>query len=470
MALISCSECGGQVSSTAAACPHCGAPVSAAPAVEERKCEECGAVLPEGAAACPNCGCPAENVAAQPAPAPRPAYIAPTVAPATARAQLGSAKLRIEENVARKTALANAWLFLAAAATIVMYFVAYEKYMKVLNKLLDFSESIIGKGATWVGDKITGGNATKLLKNCEYVQLLLIAGLVIAGLTFISGLVKISKKQLMSECIYVFPILAVAGFWIPSGLMSSFSGLDNDQIQGLLDLITKDDFGTYINVAPLIIIVLFFISIGVCAFIPKVTDFCSHCGRYIRNEGAGGVCKGCGERKYIPGFMPIPRDVVAAYPYSGETLVGMSQFDKARLVFTTLGAMLFGGLGIAALVSGLIMIQNVVSGLIIILDGYSDVLLVFLGFAFLTPATIISVRNFRNGLRSKITVTPTSISLISAQKRKRLNASVSEVTDVLTNESGDLAVCARGRAFIFTDISNREQIAAALEALTSKNK
>ena len=29
MALINCEECGGKVSDTAAACPHCGAPVSA---------------------------------------------------------------------------------------------------------------------------------------------------------------------------------------------------------------------------------------------------------------------------------------------------------------------------------------------------------------------------------------------------------------------------------------------------------
>jgi len=28
MALIQCAECGGKVSSTAAACPHCGAPVA----------------------------------------------------------------------------------------------------------------------------------------------------------------------------------------------------------------------------------------------------------------------------------------------------------------------------------------------------------------------------------------------------------------------------------------------------------
>lgn len=58
MALIICAECGNKMSDKASACPHCGAPYSAAPSAEERKCEECGAVLPNGAEICPGCGCP----------------------------------------------------------------------------------------------------------------------------------------------------------------------------------------------------------------------------------------------------------------------------------------------------------------------------------------------------------------------------------------------------------------------------
>lgn len=435
MALITCSECGGQVSSTAAACPHCGAPVPAVSAAEERKCEDCGAILPEGASECPSCGCPTGIVASKPAPAPRPAYIAPTVAPA--RAQLGSAEARITEQVNGKIAFANAWFFIVSAAAIVMYLVAFVKYMKVLNV------------------------ASIVSNTCRNIRFMLIAALVIMGVVLIFDLVRMSQKKLMSTFWFGVIALVIAGFWIPNGLMSKYSGFDKAQIKGLLDLF--DDFGTYINVAPWIIIVLLIISGLVAASIPKVADFCRNCGRYVKNEGAGGVCKGCGQRKYIPGFMPIPRDVVAAYPYSGETLVGMSQLDKARLVFTILGAMLYGGLGIATLVMGLEAVQD---------GGHADWLVIpfFFGFAFLTPAIFISVRNFRNGLRSKITVTPTSISLINAQKRKRLNASVSEITDVLTNESGDLAVCAHGIAYIFTDISGRAQIAAALDTLTSKNQ
>jgi len=56
MALISCSECGKQVSDKAAACPNCGAPVKKE---QERKpCPECNELLPNGAATCPGCGAP----------------------------------------------------------------------------------------------------------------------------------------------------------------------------------------------------------------------------------------------------------------------------------------------------------------------------------------------------------------------------------------------------------------------------
>lgn len=81
MALIICAECGKQMSDKASACPHCGAPYSAAPS-EERKCGECGAILPNGAEICPGCGCPvnieqekpAQTVSAPQLAVPAPAY------------------------------------------------------------------------------------------------------------------------------------------------------------------------------------------------------------------------------------------------------------------------------------------------------------------------------------------------------------------------------------------------------------
>ena len=59
MALITCRECGNQVSDKAATCPHCGAPVVMR-TMEEPKiiCEECGNEIPSGAEICPNCGAP----------------------------------------------------------------------------------------------------------------------------------------------------------------------------------------------------------------------------------------------------------------------------------------------------------------------------------------------------------------------------------------------------------------------------
>ncbi|MBQ2953765.1 MAG: zinc ribbon domain-containing protein [Clostridia bacterium] len=64
MALITCPECGKQISDRAKACPHCGFDLNAP------KCPDCGTYLPEGAAACPSCGCPVEAAAPAAAPAP----------------------------------------------------------------------------------------------------------------------------------------------------------------------------------------------------------------------------------------------------------------------------------------------------------------------------------------------------------------------------------------------------------------
>lgn len=64
MALITCSECGQQISDRAKACPHCGFDMSAP------KYPDCGTYLPAGVAACPQCGCPVEEAAPAAAPAP----------------------------------------------------------------------------------------------------------------------------------------------------------------------------------------------------------------------------------------------------------------------------------------------------------------------------------------------------------------------------------------------------------------
>lgn len=461
MALITCSECGGQVSSTAAACPHCGAPVSAAPAAEERKCGECGAVLPAGAAACPNCGCPAEIKSAQPvqpvqpAQAAQTAYIAPTAAPA--RVQLGSAKARITEEVNRKTANANVWLLIASLATIGAYLYAFAKYMKFFDGINKYKD--IALAAAVAADKIFKTNTYEDLNNfldlCKGMQILTIAALIIAGLALIFDLIRISKKKLMENWELWILVVEIAGFWIPIGTMSNVSGLDNTQLKELLDFITDNKFGTYITIASIAIFIMYIISLVAKKSVPKESDYCSSCGRYIKKEGAGGVCKGCGKRKYIPGFTPIPRDVVAAYPYSGETLVGMSPVRKTHICGVLTLVILFGGTLTGCLVGAIILKEPSFIGTCL---------------AALIATIIYTVFSFKAGIRDKITVTPTEVKLRHINNHGRFNVPISKITDVLTNESGDLALCAGGMAFIFTDISCRAQIAAALDMLTSKNQ
>ena len=58
MALISCPECGAQISDKARMCPKCGCPAELFQKPQLLKCEECGNEIPINASECPNCGCP----------------------------------------------------------------------------------------------------------------------------------------------------------------------------------------------------------------------------------------------------------------------------------------------------------------------------------------------------------------------------------------------------------------------------
>jgi TM2 domain containing protein+B7201 len=62
MALISCKECGKEISDAATTCPHCGAPV-----IKDVFCQKCGNKIPENVEFCPNCGNRNGNVAKYPA-------------------------------------------------------------------------------------------------------------------------------------------------------------------------------------------------------------------------------------------------------------------------------------------------------------------------------------------------------------------------------------------------------------------
>lgn len=59
MAMITCPNCGEQVSDKAKKCVHCGTVLIQE---EKKRCAECGAELEEEAIECPNCGCPVEEM------------------------------------------------------------------------------------------------------------------------------------------------------------------------------------------------------------------------------------------------------------------------------------------------------------------------------------------------------------------------------------------------------------------------
>ena len=58
MAMISCPNCGKQISDKATMCVHCGYSLVEAPKIT---CPECGAELSGGVNVCPSCGCPIEE-------------------------------------------------------------------------------------------------------------------------------------------------------------------------------------------------------------------------------------------------------------------------------------------------------------------------------------------------------------------------------------------------------------------------
>lgn len=60
VALISCSNCGKDISDKAKICPNCGYRLIEEIVTEETSiiCEDCGSKIPHGADTCPKCGCP----------------------------------------------------------------------------------------------------------------------------------------------------------------------------------------------------------------------------------------------------------------------------------------------------------------------------------------------------------------------------------------------------------------------------
>lgn len=59
MSMITCPNCGEQISDKAKKCVHCKTVLIQE---EKKRCAECGAELEKEATECPNCGCPVEDM------------------------------------------------------------------------------------------------------------------------------------------------------------------------------------------------------------------------------------------------------------------------------------------------------------------------------------------------------------------------------------------------------------------------
>ena len=63
MALLKCEDCGGEVSSRAQSCPHCGAPIeSPQEPAALLLCPDCSTTVPADAEQCPSCGCATDSL------------------------------------------------------------------------------------------------------------------------------------------------------------------------------------------------------------------------------------------------------------------------------------------------------------------------------------------------------------------------------------------------------------------------
>ena len=440
MALINCPNCGHQISDKAATCVSCGFALASV-----GKCKECGNFLDLGSKFCPKCGCPVEEPAqkaaepkpveaVRPVPPPQPmqpmppptyspntAYTAPAAAPAPV--QLGSAKARVREMINRKTTNTNIWLLIAMAASGVMFMIAFTTYMKVIGII----EDIAAKGGSLLGLSDT---VKKVLNTVNGEKSLLIGILILAAILFISDLVRMSRKQLMRSWKLGLPVLAF-GILEP---LSSLSLKEVRELESALEPISSFTPSLYV----FLIAVLFIISLVVISKVPNEQSFCQNCGNSLTNVYIGNACPHCGERRLIFGFSPVERDIVKSYPYSRQTLVGQSPVRIGKI------------LAVAAI------------NIFFIVLIFATVWAAIPAAAVVTVSIIFLVKN---GIRDEIKVTPSDVSVRNKGGKEFIP--ISQIIEVLTNERGDLGICLPGRYYVFTDISNRAQIAAALRSLIS---
>ena len=486
MALIKCPECGREVSDKAPACPGCGFAVASA-----KRCEDCGELLQPGTSFCTKCGCPVESAeqpeapapqpiipttqptstvtpttqptstvtpttqptstvtpttqptptvtpTTQPAPTPQPqpAYTAPAAHPA--RAQLGSAQARVRSLITAKTKGANVWVLLATVASFIMFFIIFGKHMKIIGKIEEIAEKggLLTSIASALSDTVRA-----ILNSAGATKWCLIIAMLAAIALFIVDLVRMFGNKLMTAWKLTLPMLFIG---VISPHIFGLSNFSNSREVRDLAREIQQVFDANVTIFAVIIAVLFFITLFVTISVPSANVFCQTCGNKFVNVPIGEQCPQCKERRFLFGFSPIDRELTKSYPYSGEKLIGQGPVRKLQTAF------------LIALNSILIvfMIASAPAGLVPV--GIAEaVVLLF---------SIINVAS--TGIRDEIKVDPSFVSVKT--KNGKASIPVSQIIEVLTNESGDVALCIRGKTYTFNEITNRVQIAAALRSLVSK--
>ena len=370
----------------------------------------------------------------------------PTVTPTTqpapaahpARAQLGSAQARVRSLITAKTKGANVWVLLATIASFIMFFIIFGKHMKIIGKIEEIAErgGLLTSIASALSDTVRA-----ILNSAGATKWCLIIAMLAAIALFIVDLVRMFGNKLMTAWKLTLPMLFIG---VISPHIFGLSNFSNSREVRDLAREIQQVFDANVTIFAVIIAVLFFITLFVTLSVPSVNAFCQTCGNKFVNVPIGEQCPQCKERRLSFGFSPIDRELTKSYPYSGEKLIGQGPVRKLQTAF------------LIALNSILIvfMIASAPAGLVPV--GIAEaVVLLF---------SIINVAS--TGIRDEIKVDPSFVSVKT--KSGKASIPVSQIIEVLTNESGDVALCIRGKTYTFNEITNRVQIAAALRSLVSK--
>ena len=122
MAMISCPNCGKQISDRAKTCPGCGYVLQTKEAIKEQPekmvCEECGSEITPEMEVCPNCGCPIEKGETE---------SAEKVSPDVQAVEVRKINIQVDESGKKKAKKFGVLAILAVVAVVVAFF-GYRAY------------------------------------------------------------------------------------------------------------------------------------------------------------------------------------------------------------------------------------------------------------------------------------------------------------------------------------------------------